>query len=229
MEPRLVSLVTSCMNRHDHLRQTLPTWLSKGFAEIVVLDWSSDPPIQQLVDEFQDGTISVVELRERQIYFHHAKSKNLRIRLARHPVVCALDCDVKIVADDFLARHPMDERWFYSGGATSLGGSGIFWKPHWQRVCGCDETMAGWGFEDWDICKRMHAAGVSWKRLRVQTLEHIPHDQAARTRHLPPGLREPLRSNARNRLIAQGTRSWQQEPFAVRIHRPGEAPVEALV
>jgi hypothetical protein len=129
----MVSLVTCCMNRLEHLREAMPTWLGKGFAEIVNVDWSSAPPLAELVSKHQDGTLVLAELVARQDFFNQAKSKNLKMRLARHPVVCSLDCDVKILTDDFLERHPMSDRVFYAGGG-SVSGSGIFHNADWRQL-----------------------------------------------------------------------------------------------
>ena len=52
-----------------------------------------------------------------------------------------MDSDVQILADDFLARHPMGDRMFYAQGGAHLGGSGLFWRADWLRL------LADVGFE----------------------------------------------------------------------------------
>ncbi len=224
-----VSLVTACMNRHDHLRQALPTWLNKGFDEIVVLDWSSTPPVRDIVDEHQDGTIVYVELVEPQRYFHQAKSKNLKMRLARHPLICMMDSDVQILANDFLARHPMGDRMFYAQGGAHLGGSGLFWSADWDRFGGCNEGMVGWGHEDSDLHHRMEDAGWRWNKLLTETVRHIDHDNDDRTQNFAVEHRDRTHTLKANKLLSQQSPRWEQEKFLVRIHRPGQPPQEGVV
>ncbi|MBI1371010.1 MAG: glycosyltransferase [Planctomycetes bacterium] len=224
-----ISLVTACMNRHDHLRQTLPTWLNKGFDEIVLLDWSSTPPLRDIVDEHQDGTIVYVELVESQRHFHQAKSKNLKMRLARHALICMIDCDVQILADDFLAQHPMAERMFYAQGGQNLGGSGLFWRADWDCFGGCNENMVGWGHEDSDMHHRMEDAGWRWNKLSTDTVRHIDHDNDDRTRNFAVEHRDRSQTLKANKMLAQESSRWDQENFLVRIHHPGQPPEERMV
>lgn len=225
----MISLTTACMNRHEHLDACLPTWLGKGFREIVVVDYSSTPSLREIVARHQDGTVMLVELLDRQEFFNDAKAKNLRMRVARTPIVCSFDCDVKIVTNDFVTKHPLEEGQFYKGESASCCGSGIFWRADWEAFNGCDETMQGWGFDDCDLYNRWIAAGRKWLGMDPASVAHIPHDDLARVANFPESDRDCKASAARNRTISATPHAWQQQEFRVLVHRPGKCPQESTV
>lgn len=151
---RSLSLVTTCMNRNDFLYQTLPTWISKpAFDEIIIVDYSSKEKCKSIVDQYQNGKITIIEVPG-QRFFNISKARNTGIRhiSPRSRFTLMIDVDVKIVEnfDDI----------FFDGNCRSASrsvcpGTVLLPTKIIKEVNGYNEYLSGYGVDDDDFFERI--------------------------------------------------------------------------
>ena len=77
-----LSIATGSLNRLEHLKQSLSTWLiAPEPDEIVVVDWGNEIPLQESLREFNDSRI-VIARAEGQRHWQMSKVNNLELLLA---------------------------------------------------------------------------------------------------------------------------------------------------
>jgi hypothetical protein len=176
-----LSVVTVVMNRLVHLLITAPR-LSRWSThhEHLILDWSSDPPLQRhsLPD---DSRIRLVRV-EGESCWHLTRAYNLAFSLARGALVLKLDADCW-VSDEAPAWVPQLKPESYQRSATGGGLNGIFLirRQDFLESGGFHEGLQGYGHDDKDLYGRLE------RRLqceflppdRLQTLEHDDGDRVA--------------------------------------------------
>lgn len=96
-----ISFCTTCMNRLDHLKKTLPQNIKDNAdyrnLQFVILDYSSTEKIENWIienlnDEFQNGKIKIIREDGNQ-HFHMARAKNISHYFADGEIVCNIDAD----------------------------------------------------------------------------------------------------------------------------------------
>ena len=86
-----ISLITACKNRVDALKISLMSWLNfKEITEIIIIDWSSDEPINYLTK--LDPRVKVVRVSDKQ-YFNQPQPLNLAAKISTGDYILKLDCD----------------------------------------------------------------------------------------------------------------------------------------
>jgi FkbM family methyltransferase len=86
-----ISLITACKNRVDALKISLMSWLNyKEITEIIIVDWSSDEPINYLTK--LDTRIKVVRVSDKQ-YFNQPQPLNLAAKIATGDYILKVDSD----------------------------------------------------------------------------------------------------------------------------------------
>jgi hypothetical protein len=86
-----VSVICACKNRYDALRVSLNSWLAfDEIKEIIIVDWSSDEPINHLTK--LDKRIKIIRV-ENEKYFNQPQPLNLAASLATGDYILKLDCD----------------------------------------------------------------------------------------------------------------------------------------
>jgi hypothetical protein len=86
-----VSVICACKNRFDALRVSLNSWLAfDEIKEIIIVDWSSDNPINSLVK--LDKRIKIVRVEDEK-YFNQPQPLNLAASIATGDYILKLDCD----------------------------------------------------------------------------------------------------------------------------------------
>jgi hypothetical protein len=86
-----VSVICACKNRYDALRVSLNSWLAfDEIKEIIIVDWSSDKPINHLTK--LDKRIKIIRV-ENEKYFNQPQPLNLAASLATGDYILKLDCD----------------------------------------------------------------------------------------------------------------------------------------
>lgn len=100
------SLIAACRNRQEILRKVLPTWAAvKGVDELVLVDWSSSPPLADVVADVLLGERRVRVIRvEGEAQWVLSRAYNLAARAATRADLLRVDCDYSL-APNFLARH----------------------------------------------------------------------------------------------------------------------------
>lgn len=109
-----ISLVCACKNRADSLKVSLASWLHfKEIKEIIIVDWSSDEPINYLTE--LDPRIKIVRVSD-QKYFNQPQPLNLAISLAAGDYILKADVDYVLNPYyDIFDKYQVDNQSFVSG------------------------------------------------------------------------------------------------------------------
>ena len=86
-----VSIITACKNRVNALKVSIASWIQYDeIKEIIIVDWSSDEPINYLTE--LDPRIKVVRV-EGEEYFNQPQPLNLAASIATGEYIFKLDGD----------------------------------------------------------------------------------------------------------------------------------------
>jgi len=181
-----ISIFTAIKNRKEHLEQALQTWINLPLVdEIIIVDWSSQQSLINLVDKFQDGRIVLAEVPDQKKWIlSHAY--NLAARLTTKNIIFKVDSDIKIYPD-FFKYHQLKPGTFFSGyyklardqNEKHLNGTVLLNREDFFNVNGYCEYIQSYGWEDSDFYKRLEKIGIQRKFFDLNTLFHIEHG----TRH----------------------------------------------
>lgn len=184
------SLVTACMNREHHLRRSLPHWLSlPGLDEIIIVDWSTREPLDDLLALDDRIRLLRVEGEPRWVLTY---PYNLGIREARGDII--LKCDADCLPSATVAQLVPAPGHFYAGdwrtgtavGKTCVNGQCVFTKSQWTEVNGYSELLRRYGHDDGDFYDRLAAAGHARREIFPPELDFVAHDDAARLANHAP-------------------------------------------
>ncbi|MFV0445600.1 MAG: glycosyltransferase family 2 protein [Planctomycetaceae bacterium] len=223
-----VSFCTTCMNRLDHLRETLPVNLDVlrrhgPSAELVVLDYGSTDGMREWIEQTQRpaidaGLLAVYHVSEPR-WYHSAHAKNVAHRLSRYGVVCNLDADNFLSSDyvAFLTRTFADGGPHVTYGTRSSCGRVAIRARDFESLGGYDESFEGWGTDDVDLVRRAAAALKIRPRRAARYNRFISHSDELRTQHMQQkdmaasksaNVARMRRNLAARRLTANLDRSW---------------------
>lgn len=230
---KLVSFFTTCKNRLEHLKQTLPKNLehhkNDPNVEFVVLDYSSQDGLAEWIKEEMMPHIESGKL----VYFRAngypkfqmSHSKNCAARLTRGAIICNLDSDNEtgFAFAEWLRRAVKDGRW---AGTESFiddfGGRQAFRRTDFYALGGFDEQMIGWGSDDYDIAVRAKLLGLKCVELPAIYKYSLAHSNELRVRYMEVGDKEV--TNAHNYERAQ--KNHEAKLTAVNPGRWGAILVE---
>jgi hypothetical protein len=180
----MISLVTACMNRDGHLRQTLPQWLAlPGVAEVVIVDWSNRTPLRDL--HLVDSRVRVVRA-EGEARWILSYAYNLGLSQAQHDTI--LKCDADCVPTAAVTSLIPTEKAFYAGywktgaacGKPSVNGQCLFSRKQFEQVNGYSEVIRMYGRDDEDFYDRLIKAGYGRREIPPSELSFIEHTQQER-------------------------------------------------
>lgn len=218
-----LSIVTRCMNRAVHLKETLPTWLQfKEPEKIIILDWSSSEDILSMINDYQDGRIYHVYVPGHK-YFHRSKSLNTGIRYVDTELVLHIDVDIKLSPGFFDALNIDNPDTFYSLAQYFLGGTCIFSKRMFLALNGYNEHFFEWGWEDVDFQNRMKEY-FPVKKIPTAYMQHIDHPRNKKFINQP----NPI-SDINKKKMGWWNGMKQMEKFACIITEPSGKKVKAII
>ena len=190
-----VSVVCACMNRNDILRVNIMSWLHfSEIGEIVVVDWSSDQPLDYLTK--LDPRIKVIRV-EGQKQFNISQAFNLAIDNTSLEYVLKLDTDYFLNPYyNFFKHHPMNSGVFYAGNWNidpelpapifqHLAGLCYVQRDVLASINGYNEHFSGYGYDDSDLRIRLQSVHVG-KLLPIKydySVMHTPHENSLRIVH----------------------------------------------
>jgi len=193
----MISLVTACMNREMHLRQSLQRWLGiPGIGEIIVVDWSNSQPLKYLTS--MNPRIRVVRA-EGEARWVLSYAYNLGISRAAGDVIMKIDADC-LPHGEVAALEPGPAHFFAGDwrlgaklGRPSVNGQSVFLKSQFDAVNGYSEFIRTYGRDDEDLYDRLIAAGFDRREIPASSLDFIEHGPEARMAYQPvPGGVEDL-------------------------------------
>jgi beta-1,4-mannosyl-glycoprotein beta-1,4-N-acetylglucosaminyltransferase len=109
-----ISAICACKNRREPLNVSLSSWLNvKEIKEIIIVDWSSDESIEDLVS--LDDRIKIIRVDDEK-YFNLPQPLNLAASIATGDYILKLDTDyIFNPYYNFLNDYPVDEKTFVTG------------------------------------------------------------------------------------------------------------------
>lgn len=189
IDPGLITICTTNMNRNGYLIRSLQTWLGRGFKEIIIVDWSSDTPFVESLKLLPHPTegIRIIRVND-QIFFNCTKSRNLAAEFCTTPYIWFMDGDVRMTFDNtYLSK--LKPGFLYHGTVLVTGaattGSCLMEKKVFDEVNGYSELITTLPGEDLDLYKRVMKTGYKRKYFAFASLKHIPHPHFLRTQYRP--------------------------------------------
>jgi hypothetical protein len=187
-----VTLINCCMNRNDNLKLALPTWLAAdGLNEIVLLDWSSDEPVENLVPEDTNGKIVKVVRARGQSRWALSWAFNLAASFASYSKIAKIDADI-LLMPDFFRKHDLARGEFCHGSwrvarndnELHLNGQMLCWLKDFWEVNGYHEKITSYGWDDDDLYLRL-AKNLKLKEKVINNdkLHHIQTKFEKRAEH----------------------------------------------
>ena len=109
-----ISIISACKNRNQALQISLNSWLNfKEIKEIIIVDWSSDEPLDYLSD--LDERIKIITVSDKD-YFNQPQPLNLALSVATGDYILKLDSDHVINPYyNFFDTYNIDKNSFVSG------------------------------------------------------------------------------------------------------------------
>jgi hypothetical protein len=207
-----IAMYVHLMNRSENLRKNLPNWLQQRFDELILLDWSSTEPVEEIPGVLDDPRVRVIRV-DGQTKFIRTLAQNLASRLARHHRIFKCDSDVEFKGD-FFAAHPLERGEFWVGdwhhardnNERHLHGETFYFIQDFLAVGCYDERIKSYGQDDTNLKDRMVLAGLCKKVFDYAFMEHQQHEQAARAQG-SHGI-HPMVATYANRLMTTLTPLW---------------------
>jgi hypothetical protein len=180
----MFSLVTTCMNRESHLRQTLPRWLElPGLGEVVIVDWSTRESLADLVE--LDPRIRLCRVEdETRWMLAYAVNLGVSLTTREHIIKCDADC----IPSSRITAYSPSANAFHAGhwrsgaplGKACVNGQCVFTRSAFEKVNGYSELFRVYGRDDEDFYDRLAAAGCARKEIAATDLGFLDHSQADR-------------------------------------------------
>lgn len=184
-----ISLVTCAMNRSENLLKALKTWIAHPeISEIVIVDWSSDKPVSETLQEegITDKRIRIVRVDgEPRWILSYAFNVGFRVAACKH----ILKVDADIVLDPaFFEKNQLKPNHFIAGNWRTavksqayVNGFFLLHKSDMAVVGGFNEYIKTYGWDDDDIYERLVLSGVTRQDVDNETIHHLPHSDEERT------------------------------------------------
>jgi glycosyltransferase involved in cell wall biosynthesis len=179
----LLTAITTCKGRLEHLKQTLPALMASPDLEVVVVDYDCPDGAGDWVRATWP-IAKVVAVADRPT-FNRSEAKNLGAAAASGDWFFFVDADVRVsetFAQDVGARLQPGVFLLADPRPGDLWGALVVARAEFVACEGYDEAMMGYGSEDVDLISRLLIAGVREARFPSRNFGVIPHDAALRTR-----------------------------------------------
>lgn len=219
----MITAVTTCMGRREHLEITLPLMLEEFDGNVVVVDWSC--PQESGLWAARQGALVVKRFDQK--YWDASKARNFGARAVESRSICFIDADTVVTPglkkeiEDSLNLSTMILAARNSKGhdIPSLFGFIAVDIGHFWGVKGYNESLQGYGAED-EYLRVQLRLERGLKTVRTSSLSFIRHTNELRARHE----KEPLHvSSQRNRsllmnyLSTHGIDDYNSNPLTADI------------
>jgi len=218
----LVSIVTTYKNRRHHIEQTIHTWIQKdvNYAyEIIIVDYESDDDIGPFLSNLSSEIdIKHVRCNKCPIFnLSHARNIGSNYSDSEWILYVDIDCKLKILSMTKIGEMITSSQHCYFGAVDSRvrkdiinGGLMLVPRNCHMSICGFNENMRGWGFEDIDYRQRLESNGLTWELFPSELYECIDHDDSERIGYYD--IKKEL-SWMKNRQISLET--WSDDKFGL--------------
>jgi len=215
----VITAVTTCMGRREHLETTLPLML-EAFDRVVVVDWSCP----QGSGEYAADMGASVAYQYGERYFDRCRARNYGARLVTSDYVAFVDADTlcmpglrrELTSSVRSDRMVLASRTASDCDIPNLFGFlacpiGAFWG-----VGGYDESFIGWGHEDSHLRGKLFLeARLSPVRLSPMAIGAIAHGNELRGSNQERSIHETSPVNFKKLVDyfrSQGIDDWMKDP-----------------
>lgn len=178
----MISIIIPCKNRLNHLSLTLPlTKRLTGECEIIVVDYNCPMSTSDYV-RVTHPEIRVVKADVDKDQWSLSHARNLGFLYSNGEALLFIDADTK-VKSDFLTKHPLNEKEFYTGMWLHASGCCMLWREDFKKVRGYNEVIQSWGTEDYDLYRRLEGLGLKRNYFDKKSFENIKHHDRIRNEY----------------------------------------------
>jgi glycosyltransferase involved in cell wall biosynthesis len=180
----LISAITTCKGRLEHLKQTLPTLMALPDCEVVVVDYDCPQGAGAWVQSAFPAA-KVVRIKDRP-HFKAAEARNRGVTAATAPWLFLVDADVAVAPTFVAAIAPLLRPGIFLRPTPllhELYGTVVVASGDLAGIGGYDEAFEGWGGEDVDLASRLKQSGRQADTFPAQLLTTIPHGDELRGRY----------------------------------------------
>jgi len=178
-----ITFITTCKSRLDFLRRSLPLMAAQPGAEVVVVDYDCPEGTAKWVNE-HFPQVRLVSVRNAPV-FNVSRARNLGAQAAAGRWLCFIDADV-LLDGQFVQRAlpALRNGGFYvlTKERSPAQGSVLCLREDCMIIGGYDETLEGYGMEDFDFYVRLEALGRQRRVLPTHGVKVIDHGSDLRTR-----------------------------------------------
>ena len=196
-----ISFCTVSKDRLNFLQQTLPENIRDNEdydVEFVILNYNSSDGIDDYIRDYWGALIKAGKLsyfkESTAQHFKPAHSRNLCMRLASGDIICNVDADnftgkiCKFINKAFEKNKTIIcSPYIFTKQALDTHGRIAIKKTEWLRIGGYDESLIGWGGEDWDLIRRCQKMGWNINYFPKANLNRIPHNDSVRVENVDFG------------------------------------------
>lgn len=208
-----VSILTAVKDREEDLVASLASWSQiKGLRQIVIVDWSSENPIQIAIDSLEKKCQDLIEIIrvEGQQYWQISKALNVGLKKVKSEYVLKLDADHSVCPDIVLKNQP-GRYHFHAGdwrrGEGHSNGSILTSRESLIRLKGWDERIDTYGWDDDDLYERLSLTGLSRRGFLRGSVKHREHSEALRVAYSRSKLK-PKKSTKKNAKLSLQRIPW---------------------
>lgn len=220
----MITAVTTCMGRLEHLETTLPLMMAE-FERVIVVDWSCPDNC----GDFAEDEGAIVVRKKGEEYWNASKARNLGARHVESRSVVFIDADVMVspgTKDEIeslldLSHMVLAPRDHNGNDVHNLNGFialdiGQFWG-----VDGYRDFLEGYGLEDGYLRAQLTLErGMKARRLSPPSLGALRHSHELRDRYAKESLQVSARRNSSllaGYLKSHGIDDWTQHPRTSEI------------
>ncbi len=215
----MITAVTTCMGRREHLELTLPMMLAE-FERVIVVDWSCP----QASGDWAEKEGAYVVRCPGEKFFSICKARNLGAKFVDSQYVCFVDADVMVLPDARLeierlvnlSTMVLASRNEDNTDVHCLGGFVALEMSQFLAVGGYDETLRGYALEDVHLRSRLLLErGVLPKRLSPGALAVLRHSNELRGRYFEEDIKKSATRNYESLmsyLAGHGVTDWLNDP-----------------
>lgn len=181
-----ISIFVCVMNRTYNIINNMKSWLKQTFNELIIIDWSSDENLYNLLLQFNDSRIKYVRIENESKYIR-TFAHNICIKMCTYNKIFKLDADV-VLCNNFFENHILNEGMFYVGdwmcvrnsNEKHLHGNIYLYFNDFVKINGYNEIITNYGWEDSDLTIRLLLLGLRKKLFNFDFMFHIPHSNSLR-------------------------------------------------
>lgn len=182
-----VSIATACMNRHENLIQCLPGWLTLPVEQIIIVDWSSDQSVRNIIrSRYTTDRIVVITVKNQQ-YWHLTKAFNLALSACKSSHILKLDCDY-FCSENLIKELYFGRNSFCHIRHENLKGENKFLSGLFaadlnllRKVNFFDERIRSYGWDETDLFRRVYWHAEKILKVNSKSVSHLPHTEDQRT------------------------------------------------